>query len=111
VDSNSWSEHRFDRVRLRIHRNAAAQGQDPRLRALIAGDVLPTVSRRDHRRAQVRVWTTGNRIFGCDAPRILCALLEDWRHDRDTVDLSSDVKEEVRQQIDALVRKESLELV
>lgn len=111
VDSNSWSEHRFGRVRLRINRDAAAQGQDPRLRALIAGDILPTVSRRDHRREQARVWTTGNRIFGCEAPGILCVLLEDWRHKRDTVGLSAEMKEKVRQQIDALVRKESLELV
>jgi hypothetical protein len=111
VDSDSWSEHRFGRVRLRINRDAVARGQDPRLRTLIAGDVLPTVSRRDLRREQVRVWTTGNRIFGCDAPRILCALLEDWRHERNTLDLSTDMKAEVRHQIDALVQKESLELL
>jgi hypothetical protein len=111
VDSDSWSEHRFGHVRLRIDRAAVAQGQDPRLRALIVGDVLPTVSRRDHRRERARVWTTGNRIYGCEAPRILCALLEDWHHEGNTVDLSADMKAEVRHQIDALVQKESLELV
>lgn len=111
VISTPWSEHRFGPVRLRINCDAPSQGEDPRLRSLIANDVLPTVSRRDPRRNEARVWTTGNRIFACDAPKMLCAILEDWRHDRDTVELSRDIKREIRGQIDAIVEKEASELV
>jgi len=34
--------------------------------SLIAGDVLPTVSRRDERRRAALIWTSGNRVFGSD---------------------------------------------
>lgn len=111
VTTGSWSEHRFGRVRLRVNHEAPSQGENPRLRSLIANDVLPTVSRRDRRRDEARVWTTGNRIYGCDAPRLLCALLDDWCHDQDTVQLSANAKREIREQIDTLVETESHELV
>jgi hypothetical protein len=109
--STPWSEHRFGPVRLRINCDAPTHGEDPRLRSLIVNDILPTVSRRDRRRNEARVWTTGNRIFACDAPKILRAILEDWRHERDTVELSRDLKREIRGQIDAIVEKETRELV
>lgn len=111
VTTTPWSEHRFGFVRFRINHNAPSQGEDPRLRSLIANDVLPTVSRRDPRRDEARVWTTGNRIFACEAPRILSALLDDWRNQQDTVDLSREVKQEIRAQIDAVVEKEARELL
>jgi len=110
IDSNPWWEQSFGLVRLRVDRNAPLQGLDPRLRSLIPGDILPTVSRRDPRREQARIWTTGNRIYGCDAPGLLCGLLEDLHNKRDTVRLSSDVKQEVLHQINAIVQKESREL-
>ncbi len=111
VASTPWSEHRFGSVRLRINHDAPSHGDDPRLRSLIANDILPTVSRRDQRRNEARVWTTGNRIFACDSPKILCAILEDWHYERDTTEISRDIKREIRGQIDALVEKEARELV
>lgn len=33
--------------------------------------VNPTVSRRDPRRQQVDVWTSGNRVFACDGLNVL----------------------------------------
>ena len=33
--------------------------------------VNPTVSRRDSRRQQVDVWTSGNRVFACDGLNVL----------------------------------------
>ncbi len=111
VASIPWSEHRFGPVRLRVNCDAPSNGEDPRLRSLIENDVLPTVSRRDPRRNEARVWTTGNRIFACDAPKMLRAILEDWHHERDTVELSRDIKREIRGQIDVIVEKEARELV
>ena len=37
----------------------------PALDGLFLDDVLPTVSRRDKRLHKVRLWTSGNRVFGC----------------------------------------------
>lgn len=110
VASATWAEHCFGPVRIRINQDAPSQGEDPRLRSLVTNDVLPTVSRRDLRRDGARVWTTGNRIFACDAPRILSAALEDRKKGGDTVKLSPDVKRELRTQIDALIEKEASEL-
>ena len=39
------------------------------------GDILPTVSRRDHRREIADVWTAGNRIYRCDGTNILSIIL------------------------------------
>ncbi len=50
--------------------------------SLVKGDILPTVSRRDPRRRQADVWTSGNRIFQTDNPRlVLEAALSCWRGD------------------------------
>ena len=37
----------------------------PIIEPLFPGDVLPTVSRRDKNLHKVRLWTSGNRVFGC----------------------------------------------
>lgn len=111
VVSIPWSEHRFGPVRIRIDLDAPSRSEDPRLRSLIVNDVLPTVSRRDQRRDEARVWTTGNRIYACDAPKILSAVLEDWQNGRETVGLTREMKLEIRTQIDAIVEKEAGELV
>ena len=49
---------------------------DPRLAPLVPGDILPTVSRRDHRREAADVWTAGNRIYHCDGSHILSIILQ-----------------------------------
>ena len=50
--------------------------QDPRLRTLVPGDILPSVSARDQRRAGAEVWTTGNRIFGCAGSNLLHPIIQ-----------------------------------
>jgi hypothetical protein len=47
---------------------------DARLIRIVPGDILPSVSRRDPLRSQVKVWTTGNRVFGCLDPMLASAL-------------------------------------
>ena len=61
---------------MRIRISEPDEGSDPSLVQLVVGDVLPTVSRRDPRRSSARLWTSGNRIFGCAAPHALARLLE-----------------------------------
>ena len=73
---NGWVERVFDRVRVRIDVSGPDESADPALLSLVPGDVLPTVSRRDPRRAAVRVWTSGNRVFGCRAPSLLLQALD-----------------------------------
>ncbi len=48
----------------------------PTLVPLVPGNVLPNVSRRDERRGEADVWTSGNRIFRCDGAHILLPILQ-----------------------------------
>lgn len=44
---------------------------DGELRPVAAGEVLPTVSRRDPRRRRAAVWTSGNRAFAAARPDLV----------------------------------------
>jgi hypothetical protein len=111
VTHRRWAEHCFDAVRIRIDHCAPSRSDDPRLRSIVENDVLPTVSRRDGRRHEARVWTTGNRVFGCDSPALLSALLDDLRSQRSTVDVAAQIKQEAFRQISMIVEREFGELL
>lgn len=49
---------------------------DPALIPLVAGDILPSVSRRHHLRAHADVWSSGNRVFRCEGSHILHQIVE-----------------------------------
>lgn len=59
------------RIRFRLDQPTSEGPADPRLRHLVNGDVLASVSRRDPLRQHVSVWTGGNRVFGCRSPGLL----------------------------------------
>jgi hypothetical protein len=61
-----WREVRFGRVRFRIRGDSYAGWRSPQLRTVVSEDILPSVSRRDIRLKSVTVWTSGNRVFGCE---------------------------------------------
>ena len=61
-------------IRVRIATRKARV--DPRLITVVKGDVLPTVSRRDNRRALVDVWTANQRVYGCADTGSLAAIAE-----------------------------------
>ncbi|MBL8379607.1 MAG: hypothetical protein JNM79_17195 [Burkholderiales bacterium] len=75
VCHTQWVEFAIDKVRIRIDPHASCTGRSPRLVPLLAGDVLPSVSRRHPLRSKACVWTSGNRIFDCEAPMELAAAL------------------------------------
>jgi hypothetical protein len=60
-----WVDIEIHGIRLKVRAPLPFKFDDPRLRPLIAGDVLPSVSRRDSRRVNADVWTPTNRIFSC----------------------------------------------
>lgn len=66
-----WREVELQGVRLRIRARPASVPCAPALRSLVPGEILPSVSRRDTRRREADVWTSGNRVFACDSPSIL----------------------------------------
>jgi hypothetical protein len=75
--SESWREVTLDGARIRFRLDVSVRDgtpRDPRLVPLVRGDIMPAVSRRDPVRGQVRVWTAGNRVFGCQAPALLACL-------------------------------------
>ncbi len=75
ADGGVWDEVSIDVVRFRVRRAEGDGFVDPRLKKLVEGDILPTVSRRDGRRNQALVWTSGNRVFRCDGTGVFTAIL------------------------------------
>lgn len=76
-DGEAWQEVLLSGARIRFrsgHATPDGTPADPRLRHLVDGDVLATVSRRDPVRRKVAVWTSGNRVFACRSPGLLAAL-------------------------------------
>lgn len=66
-----WCEARSGEMRIRLRRSEDVGWKSPLLKEIVPGDVLPSVSRRDPRLGSVAVWTSGNRVFGCEGTRIL----------------------------------------
>ena len=75
TDDSAWVEVSIDGVRIRVRQRDGEGFANPQLKKLVTDDVLPTVSRRDSRRQQVDIWTSGNRVYRCDGTHILTALL------------------------------------
>lgn len=73
LDGN-WDEVTFGGVRIKLRRQEERVFHTPTLQPLVVGDVLPSVSRRDPRRAAADVWTSGNRIFSCQGTFVASAI-------------------------------------
>lgn len=102
-----WAERTIAGVRIRVDEAAPPLSEDPGLRSVVEGDVLRSVSRRDPVRASVRVWTSGNRVFGCDAPRRLLDILDAINGDRRLAASERSVAEALQ----ALVEQERREYI
>lgn len=73
-----WVERTLGGVRLRIRTDVPdEEAGGAHLASIVEGNVLATVSRRDGRRANVRIWTSGNRAFGCLAPTAFLRILDE----------------------------------
>ena len=70
-----WEEFVLNGVSIWVQSEPITEFEDPTLVSMFPDDILPTVSRRDARRNSVHVWTAGNRVFTCQGPAILCAIL------------------------------------
>lgn len=107
---SAWTEYRFGPVRLRVDRGTGVSSGDPALVSLLPGDVLPTVSRRDVRRQLARVWTTGNRVFGCSNPDEFARILEDWQAGSWSARADDSITREVIAQMNAILDVEGQEV-
>jgi hypothetical protein len=106
---NNWVERVVDGVRFRVSLQGD-RGTDPRLLSLVHGDILPTVSRRDPRRARVCLWTSGNRVFDCAAPSVLLSILGD-RGRREYGAIPTEWIDKTHDEIKTIVEREREEYV
>jgi hypothetical protein len=90
VDDAEWIAIPGGSTRIKVRapctRRAMSAPVASRLRPLVPGDILPTVSRRDARRAEVAVWTACNRVFGCADTEVFIRVAAAIDHDADAVD-------------------------
>jgi hypothetical protein len=71
-----WEEQSLGWVRIRVRRDPPTKLVDPTLEELVPGVVLPDVSRRHRFRDIANVWTSGNRVYRCQSPRLLLVILQ-----------------------------------
>ncbi len=72
-----WVEKSLHGVRFRLRRQVPCpEMRNPMLVPVLTGDILPTVSRRDLRRRQVDVWTSGNRVYACSDTEALAWIVD-----------------------------------
>ncbi len=76
VDEEGWEEIRVQSVRVRVRVETLARWDDPALKGLVPGDVVPSVSRRYPLRGVANVWTSGNRAFHSKGAWPLIAILK-----------------------------------
>lgn len=78
---DGWAEVRLGRARVKINTSPAQPiVTDRPLDTVVPGNVLDTVSSRDHRRQTPNIWTTTNRIYSTNQPvRLLEALQANGR--------------------------------
>lgn len=72
---DSWVEAKIRGVSIRVRPQSCTGFHDPTLIPIVPNDVLPSVSRRDQRRQEADVWTSGNRIFASKGRNILIEIL------------------------------------
>jgi len=69
-NEQTWTETVVGSVRIRFRLTPNGTFANPQLRSIVGGDVLASVSRRHPVRSEVDVWTSGNRVFACEAPSL-----------------------------------------
>jgi len=83
---DEWVEERVGHASIRLRKKPDDGFESPMLASIVAGDILPSVSRRDARRFLVDVWTSGNRVFTCRGTRILQQVISATRGGRSPVE-------------------------
>jgi len=66
-----WAEETLFGTRIRLRGGQGREFADPTLTPVVAGHVLPSVSRSHPLRDAANVWTAGNRIFGCNGTVVM----------------------------------------
>lgn len=107
-----WDEVTIKRIRIRVLRSQERSFSNPSLVSVIPRDVLPSVSRRDGRRSLAEVWTSGNRIFGCEGKSILSHILKAIAADLPPASLvAAFLQRDLTPSEQALVSKTSLQII
>ena len=80
---NIWAELEIESVRFRVNLEDFQEGEFC-LSHIIPGDILPTVSSRDNRRKQANIWTSGNRVFKTNNPKLFLNLAEIYKNKKNS---------------------------
>ncbi|MCE9551906.1 MAG: hypothetical protein K8T91_00810 [Planctomycetes bacterium] len=85
-----WTEANLRGSRICFRNRRQVDFDDPTPIPLVAGDILPSVSRRHRLREFVDVWSSGNRVFECRAPNVLQVIVEALAGNQNPVDTVAD---------------------
>jgi hypothetical protein len=120
---DEWVDIVIQGIRLKVRAPLGLEFNDPRLRSIIRGDVLPSVSRRDPRRRHADIWTPRNRIFLCSGRSVFVQIaraiasgeqpqsaVARWL-ERDLTNAEQVTVKEATEQLCSLVHRERAELL
>lgn len=89
ITENSWREKEYKSVRIRVkilvdyEENLVEKLE---VTSILKTDILPTVSSRDIRRKNANIWTSGNRIFTTNRPKLFYKILDELIYDSNCKD-------------------------
>jgi hypothetical protein len=99
-----WLAHQFEQIPVRVRPSAPASGSQL-IGTLLAGDILPSVSRRSPLRSEAALWTSRNRVFVSSDPRRLAEILAAAERGEPQAGAAAEVLARVRSLV-ALERRE-----
>jgi hypothetical protein len=73
----NWLEETVQGVRIKLKPYNDFEFKDPKLLTVVKNNIFPSVSRREPRRGLVEIWTSGNRVFGCEGRFVLQEILRE----------------------------------
>jgi cytidylate kinase len=82
---HTWQGAVVGTMRLRVSEDKQNEFRDPSLRSLTADDQPVSVSRRDRRKHEAKIWTSGNRVFDCNGVELFLSIVRAIEEQRSPV--------------------------
>jgi hypothetical protein len=82
IPTENWMEMQKESTRIRVNVNLSYSNESKiNIGNLISGDIIPSVSRSHYLRKEANVWTSGNRAFKVNNPKLFWEALNQGTND------------------------------
>ena len=107
-----WSEVTVQGVRIKLKPYKNLEFKDPKLLTVTRNNIFPTVSRREPRRHLIEVWTSGNRVFGCQGRFVLNEVLRGLASEQSAItSLSEKLNRKMTREEELIINKSKKQML